>query len=64
MVVLRFIFVDLLGFFLAYDLLRIQELLLIRFFFGFIGGVSVCSFFGLRSKSSSERCSEKSSKVK
>jgi hypothetical protein len=31
--VLRFLFVDLLGFFLAYDLLRIQELLLIRFFF-------------------------------
>jgi len=30
--VLRFIFVDLLGFFLAYDLLHIQELLLIRFF--------------------------------
>lgn len=33
MAVLRFIFVDLLGFFLAYDLLRIQELLPIRFFF-------------------------------
>jgi uncharacterized membrane protein YciS (DUF1049 family) len=62
--VLRFLFVDLLGFFLAYDLLRIQELLLIRFFFGFIGVVFVCSFFGLRSKASSERCSEKSSKVK